>query len=76
VKEVLHTQERDYFPFFRRTFNNNNNNINNNNKPDFLICENEKKSMYVNRTYKFGDRNVIKKEAEMIVKYKYLKIEI
>ena len=32
--------------------------------------------MYVNRCYNFGDRNVIKKEAEKILKYKDLTIEI
>ena len=32
--------------------------------------------MYVNRCCNFGDRNVIKKEAEKILKYKDLTIEI
>jgi len=32
--------------------------------------------MYVNRRCSSGDRNVIKKEAEMILKYKDLTIEI
>jgi hypothetical protein len=36
-----------------------------NNKPDIIIRDNEK-----------GDRNVIKKEAEKILKYKDLTIEI
>jgi hypothetical protein len=33
-------------------------------------------NVYVNRCCKFGDRNVIKKEAEKILKYKDLTIEI
>ena len=32
--------------------------------------------MYVNRCSNFGDRNVIKKEAEKILKYKDLTTEI
>ena len=47
-----------------------------NNKPDIIIHDNEKgKCMYTNVAIS-GDRNVIKKEAEKILKFKDLIIEI
>jgi hypothetical protein len=47
-----------------------------NNKPDIVIRDNEKRTcMLINVTIS-GDRNVIKKEAEKILKYKDLTIEI
>jgi len=55
--------------------NNNNNNIPQN-KPNIIIRDNEG-SMYVNRRCNLRrEINVIKKEAEKILKYKYLTIEI
>ena len=65
--------------------NNNNNNNNNkvqsdrtipNNKPDIIIHDNEKGTCMLIDVAISGDRNVIKKEAEMILKYKDLTIEI
>jgi len=68
-----------------RFYNINNNNTlrkgdddndNNNNKPDIKICDNERgKCMLIDNEIS-GDRNVIKKEAEKILKYKNLTIEI
>jgi len=47
-----------------------------NNKPDIIIFDNEKGSCMLIEVAISGDRNVIKKEAEKILKYKDLKIEI
>ena len=47
-----------------------------NNKPDIVIRDNEKRTCMLIDVAIPGDRNVIKKEAEKIVKYKYLTIEI
>jgi hypothetical protein len=60
--------------------NNNNNNDNNNNilnnKPDIIIRDNEKGTCMLIDVAISRDRNVIKKEAEKILKYKDLTIEI
>jgi hypothetical protein len=47
-----------------------------NNKPDIIIRDNEKGTSMLIDVAISGDRNVIKKEAEKIVKYKDLTIEI
>ena len=47
-----------------------------NNKPDFIICDNEKRTCMLIDVANPRDRNVIKKEAEKILKYKDLTIEI
>src|SRR5215510_2016668 len=47
-----------------------------NNKPDIIIRDNEKGTCTLIDAAISGDRNVIKKEAEKILKYKDLKIEI
>jgi len=47
-----------------------------NNKSDIIIHDNGKGKMYVNRLAISGDRNVIKKEVEKILKHKDLTIEI
>ena len=47
-----------------------------NNKPDIIIRDNEKGTCMLIDVAISGDRNVIKKEAEMILKYKDLTIEI
>jgi hypothetical protein len=47
-----------------------------NNKPDSTIRDNEKGTCMLIDVAISGDRNVIKKEAEKILKYKYLTIEI
>jgi len=47
-----------------------------NNKPDIIICYNEKRTCMLIDVAISGDRNVIKKEAEKILKYKDLTIEI
>ena len=47
-----------------------------NNKPDITICDNEKRTCMLIDVAISGDRNVIKKEAENILKYKDLTIEI
>jgi len=47
-----------------------------NNKPDIIIRDNEKGTYMLIDVAISGDRNVIKKEAENILKYKYLTIEI
>jgi hypothetical protein len=47
-----------------------------NNKPDIIICNNEKVTCMLLGVAISGDRNVIKKEAEKILKYKDLTIEI
>jgi len=57
-------------------FLNNNNNNNNNNKPDIIIRDNEKRTCMLIDVAVPGDRNVIKKEAAKILKYKDLTIEI
>jgi len=44
-----------------------------NNKPDFIIRDNEKGTCMLTDVAISGDRNVIKKEAEKILKYKDLK---
>ena len=64
----------------RHNNNNNNNNADRtipNNTPDSIIRNNKKKGACVLIDVTIpGDRNVIKKEAEKIVKYKDLIIEI
>jgi len=50
--------------------------IPNNNKPDIIICDNEKGTCMLIDVAISEDRNVIKKEAEQILKYKDLTIEI
>jgi hypothetical protein len=47
-----------------------------NNKPDIIIRDNEKGTCMLIDVAISGDRNVIKKEAKKILKYKYLTIEI
>jgi hypothetical protein len=47
-----------------------------NNKPDIIIRDNEKGTCVLIDVAISGDRNVIKKEAEKILKYKDLKTEI
>jgi len=47
-----------------------------NNKPDIIICANEKGTCMSIDVAISGDRNVIKKEAEKILKYKDLTKEI
>jgi len=47
-----------------------------NNKPDIIICDNENGTCMLIDVAISGDRNVIKKEAEKILKYKDLTIEI
>ena len=58
--------------------NNNNNNDRTipNNKPDIIIRDNEMKACMLIDVAISGDRNVIKKETEKILKYKGLIIEI
>jgi hypothetical protein len=46
------------------------------NKPDIVIGDNEKGECMLTDVGNSGDRNVIKKEAEKILKYKDLTIEI
>ena len=55
---------------------NNNNNNNNNNKLDIIICDNKPGTCMLIDAAILGDRNVIKKEAENVLKYKDLKLEI
>jgi hypothetical protein len=55
---------------------NNNNNNNNNNKPDIKIRDNEKGTCMLIGVAISGDRNVTKNEAEKILNYKDLTIEI
>jgi hypothetical protein len=45
-----------------------------NNKPDFIIRDNEKRTCMLIDVAISGDRNVIKKEDEKILKYKDLTI--
>ena len=47
-----------------------------NNKPDIIIRDNEKRTCMLIDIAISGDRNMIKKEAEKILKYKDLTIEI
>jgi hypothetical protein len=47
-----------------------------NNKPDIIIRDNEKGKCMLIDVAISGDRNVIKKEAEKILEYKDLTIEI
>jgi len=47
-----------------------------NNKPDFVIGDNEKGTCMLIDVGVSGDKNVIKKEAEKILKYKELVIEM
>ena len=47
-----------------------------NNKPDIIIRDNEKGTCMLIDVVISGERNVIKKEAEKILKYKYLTVEI
>jgi hypothetical protein len=74
------------------SYNNNNNNNNKvtilwnqqvqtdgtipNYKPDIIIRDNEKRTCMLIDVEISGDRNVIKEEAEKILKYKDLAIEI
>jgi hypothetical protein len=52
------------------------NNNNNNNKPHIVIRDNEKGTCMLIDVAVPGDRNVIQKEAEKILKHKDLTIEI
>jgi len=56
--------------------NKDDNEKNNNNKLDILICGNKKGTCIVIDVAILGDRNVIKKETEKILKYKELITEI
>ena len=47
-----------------------------NNKPDIIIRDNEKRTCMLIDVANSGDRNVIKKVAEKILKYKDLTLEI
>jgi len=47
-----------------------------NNKPDIIIRDNEKGTCMLKDVAISGDRNVIKKEAEKVLRYKDLTIEI
>jgi hypothetical protein len=47
-----------------------------NNKPDIIIRDNEETTCMLIDVAVSGDRNVIKKEAEKILKYEDLTIEI
>ena len=47
-----------------------------NNKPDSIIRDNEKGTCVLIDVAVSGDKNVIKKEAEMVLKYEDLTIEI
>ena len=47
-----------------------------NNKPDIIIRDNEKRTCMLIDVAIPGDRNVIKKEAEKILKFKDLTIEM
>ena len=47
-----------------------------NNKPDIIIRDNENRTCMLIDVAIPGDRNVVKKEAEKILKYKDLTIEI
>ena len=47
-----------------------------NNKPDITLSDNEKRTCMLKDAANPGDRNVIKKEDEMILKYKDLTTEI
>jgi len=47
-----------------------------NNKPDIIIRDNEKRTCILIDVAISGDRNVIEKEVEKILKYKDLTIEI
>jgi len=47
-----------------------------NNKPDIIIRDNEKRTCMLIDAAIPGDKNVIKKEAKKILKYKDLTIEI
>ena len=47
-----------------------------NNMPDIIIRDNEKRTCMLIDVAISGDRNVIKKEAEKILKYKDLTIEL
>jgi hypothetical protein len=47
-----------------------------NNKPDIIIRDNEKETCMLIDVAIPGDRNMIKKEAENILKYKDLAVEI
>jgi hypothetical protein len=46
------------------------------NKPDIIMCDNEEETCMLIDVAISGDRNVIKKEAEKILKYKDFTIEI
>jgi hypothetical protein len=47
-----------------------------NNKPDNIICDNEKGTCMITDVAISGDRKVIKKETEKILKYEDLTIDI
>jgi hypothetical protein len=47
-----------------------------NNKPGGIICDNEEETCMLKDVAISGDRNVIKKETEKILKYNNLTIEI
>ena len=47
-----------------------------NNKPDIIIRDNEKGTCMLKDVAISGDRNVIKKEAEKVLRYKVLTLEI
>ena len=47
-----------------------------NNKPDIIVRDNEKETCMLIDVAISGDRNVIKKEAEKVLKYKDLTVEI
>jgi len=47
-----------------------------NNKPDIIICNTEKGTCMLIDVVMSGERNVIKKDAEKILKYKDLTVEI
>jgi hypothetical protein len=64
-----------YPPIALHRYNNNNNNNNNpNNNPDIIIRDNKKRTCMLIDVVISGDRNLIKKEAEKILKYKDLTI--
>ena len=50
--------------------------ITTNNKPSIIIRDNEKRTCMLINVAISGDRNVIKKEAEKILKYKDLTVEM
>ena len=69
-------RKRKYYNKPQEKIHNNNNNNNNNNKPDIIIRDNEAGTCMLIDVAISGDINVIKKEAEKILKYKDLTTEI